>query len=226
MKRINILLTLLAVLFIAPRSLAQTIVPEGYVLVDSLVYHKTASADKSLYGHDIFTIMPSRDKGDAGDVRIHQDDEIVAAMHSHVSSNSGRALRGYRVRLFFSNKQNARQLAAAAYGFAVSVMKVPAYITYNNPFFKVTAGDFRTKAEAVKFLNEVKPSYPSAFIVRENIKLPSVYLGDNFIVDTIKVLRRINQASEPIVTVIEDENIVDEDNLLILPGEGGSEVIE
>ncbi len=207
MKRINILLTLLAVLVIAPRSLAQTIVPEGYVLVDSLVYHKTAAADQSLYGHNIFTIMPSRENGDAGNVRIHQADSIMAAMNSHVVSNSGRALRGYRVRVFFSNKQNARQLAAAAYGYVVSVMRVPAYISYKNPFFKVTAGDFRTKGEAAKFLKDVKSRYPSAFIVRENIKLPSVYIGENFVVDTIKVLRRINESTEPIVTVIEDDDM-------------------
>ena len=51
---------------------------------------------------------------------------------------------------------------------------VAAYRTYSNPFFKVTVGDFRTKSEATRLLQQVKGSFPSAFIVKETINYPPV----------------------------------------------------
>ena len=46
------------------------------------------------------------------------------------------------------------------------------YRGYENPYFKVSVGDFRTKEDARKFLNSIKGSYPSGFIVREKINNP------------------------------------------------------
>ena len=51
---------------------------------------------------------------------------------------------------------------------------IAAYRTYSNPFFKVTVGDFRTKSEAMRLLQQVKGSFPSAFIVKETINYPPV----------------------------------------------------
>ena len=43
------------------------------------------------------------------------------------------------------------------------------YRNFVNPNFKVTVGDFRTKSEALAFLEAVRADFPAAFIVRENI---------------------------------------------------------
>lgn len=195
MKRIitAIAALLLACTFAASQLRAQVLVPEGYVLADSLVYHTTAAADSSLYGKNIFSLMPSKARGAAADVVIHQSDSLVNAMSAHVQSNSRRAMKGYRVRVFFDNRQDAREAAQGAYGFVVSEFGVRAYLTYSNPYFKVTAGDFRTRSEATAFLNAVRGAFPSAFIVKENINMPSVHMEERFTVDTVKVLRKIQR---------------------------------
>ena len=39
---------------------AQQHVPEGYVMVDSVVYRPVATVDTTLVGKDIFLLMPTR----------------------------------------------------------------------------------------------------------------------------------------------------------------------
>ena len=45
-------------------------VPEGYELVDSLVYRFVSGADTTLIGKDIFHAMPLKARGDNADVEI------------------------------------------------------------------------------------------------------------------------------------------------------------
>ena len=43
-------------------------VPEGYVLVDSVVYRPVATVDTTLVGKDIFLLMPTREMGAGAEV--------------------------------------------------------------------------------------------------------------------------------------------------------------
>ena len=47
-------------------------IPEGYQLVDSLVYRFVSGADTTLIGKDIFHVMPLKARGDKADVEIYQ----------------------------------------------------------------------------------------------------------------------------------------------------------
>ena len=38
--------------------------------------------------------------------------------------------------------------------------------------YKVTIGDFRTKDEALRIYNALKGTYPTAYIIKENINFP------------------------------------------------------
>ena len=92
-------------------------------------------------------------------------------MQKHVASASFRELQGYRIRIFFSNDQNARD--ASAYAALMFAERFPGYSVYRsfvNPNFKVTVGDFRTRSEALAMLNALKNDFPGAFIVRERIR--------------------------------------------------------
>ena len=62
---------------------------------------------------------------------------------------------------------------------------VSAYRTYSNPFFRVTVGDFRTKSEAMRLLQQVKGAFPTAFIVRETIGYPVVDRFHSYTVETV-----------------------------------------
>ena len=112
-------------------------------------------------------------------------------MRTHVIDNRTRPITGYRIRIFFDNSQNARKNSASTLDeFLSSFRGIPAYRSYANPYFKVTVGDYRTKAEAMANLANIKKSFPSAFIVKEKINYPQI--GSRLmttVVDTVKVYR-------------------------------------
>ena len=169
---------------------AQETIPEGYELVDSVVYRPVAAVDTTLVGKDVFLLMPSREMGAKAGVKITQTDMVASAMRRQVADNGERTLSGYRVRIFFDNKQTARVEAEETLKrFESLYHDVAAYRTYANPYFKVTVGDFRTRSEAVRLLERIKGSFPSAFVVKENIEFPVVDKDNAYVVDTVKVLR-------------------------------------
>ena len=167
-------------------------VPAGYELVDSLVYRHVSGVDTLLAGKDIFHIMPLKAKGGNADVEIYQSQEIANALRKQIVENSKRTMNGYRVRIFFDNKQTARvESEETLKRFEDMYHDVKAYRTYANPYFKVTVGDFRTKSEAMEMLSRIKREFPSAFVVKESIEFPVVDKDNTYIVDTVKVLRPI-----------------------------------
>ena len=193
MKRTDILVILTFILMFScagMRAQERVVVPEGYVLMDSVVYRPVATVDTTLVGKDVFLLMPSREMGDRAGVKINQTEAVKDAMRKQVEDNGSRTLNGYRVRIFFDNKQTARvESEETLKKFESMYHDVVAYRTYANPYFKVTVGDFRTRSEAVKLLERIKGAFPSAFVVKENIAFPVVDKDNAYVVDTIKVLR-------------------------------------
>ena len=181
-KSVLFLFSVLAVLLLHTAAYAQTpVVPDGYELVDSVIYVPTAQLDSALVGFNVFS-----------EVTVHQSQSIADAMKGQLERNAGRPIAGYRVRIFFDNSQSSRTASEAVLkAFNASHPGCAAYRSYVNPYFKVTVGDFRSRTEAMQMLRILKPEYPSAFIVKENINYPVVDAGHSYVTDTVKVLRRI-----------------------------------
>ena len=162
----------------------------GVDYVDSLVYRIVPAVDSLLLGADVFQAMPEKANGKAG-VVIRQSQMVEESMRTHVIDNRTRPITGYRIRIFFDNSQNARKNSASTLDeFLSSFRGIPAYRSYANPYFKVTVGDYRTKAEAMANLANIKKFFPSAFIVKEKINYPQI--GSRLmttVVDTVKVYR-------------------------------------
>ena len=173
-------------------SAQEIVVPEGYELADSIVYRPVSAVDTTLAGKNILHIMPKKDMGSIADVNVYQADTISQAVLEHVAANADRAMNGYRVRIFFDNKQSARTASEETLKrFESMYHDVVAYRTYANPYFKVTVGDFRTKSEAMALLERIRYEFPSAFVVKENIAFPVVDKENAYVTDTLKVLRPI-----------------------------------
>ena len=136
----------------------------------------TAEAlDSTIMGKSVFSLLPSKAKGDAADVIVHQSQAILESFNSHIASNSSKGISGYRIRLFNDNQQSARVASETAEKrFQAICPGVPTYRTYSNPYFKVMAGDFRTKSEALKVLQVIRSAFPGAIIVKESINYPAV----------------------------------------------------
>ena len=132
-----------------------------------------ALVDSTILGSDIFYLLRQGSAGE-GRVTINQPASIASAMNSHKIANLDKTISGYRVRIFFDNSRNARtQSEQVALSFTSLYPNVQVYRGYENPYFKVTVGNFRTTADATKFLGQIKGQFPSGFIVKENIDYPS-----------------------------------------------------
>ena len=153
--------------------LAGTAYGQGTAVRDSLTYRPSVAVDSTLVGRSVFDLMPSRAKGAGADVTVHQSQAILDGMKKHIADNPSRSLSGYRVRIFFDNQQNARSASESAMNkFIDGNPGIAAYRSYQNPFFKVTVGDFRTRSEAMELLQRIRTDFPTAFVVKENINFP------------------------------------------------------
>lgn len=190
-KIIIFVISVLALMSSQPLKAQQT-VKDGYQVADSVIYRPAATVDSTLVGKNIFRVLPSRASGSSSEVVVHQPSLVEKSMDAHVEANRERTLSGYRVRIFFDNKQSARTESEAALKRFESIYHdVSAYRSYANPYFKVTVGDFRTKSEAMELLDRIKTEFPSAFVVKENIAFPIVDKANAFVTDTVKVLRPV-----------------------------------
>ncbi len=98
--------------------------------------------------------------------------EAAGAIARLQASGSQKAIRGYRIRIFFDNSQNARPAASAALGrFREMFPDIPAYMAYENPYFKVTVGNCITNEEAIILWGRIKPFFDKAFVIREDISI-------------------------------------------------------
>ena len=77
---------------------------------------------------------------------------------------------GFRVQIDFG--QDRSSVSKTKSDFSLKYPSIPSYLTYKPPYFKICVGDFRTKLEAVHFLNIVKKDYKGSFVVIDKINPP------------------------------------------------------
>ena len=106
-----------------------------------------------------------------GEITVFQSYKMKEAMECHIQQNKQKKNYGYRIRIFFDNRQSARNASEAVLKqFAESFPDIPAYRSYSNPYFTVSVGDFKNKSEAVRTLELIKPEFPNALVLRDNIQ--------------------------------------------------------
>ncbi|MDR3184627.1 MAG: SPOR domain-containing protein [Prevotellaceae bacterium] len=151
-------MTLTAAVFLTAHGL---LVAQGQA--DSLVHH----ADILLYLQSPAT--------NGSHITIRQSTAIKNLFNNYVARNHYKKIQGFRVRIFFDNSQNARQRAIETEtNFRNQYPNMPTYYTYQNLYFKVAVGDFRTKSEAMRFLQTIAGHYPGAFIIKDFINYPAL----------------------------------------------------
>lgn len=93
----------------------------------------------------------------------------VAKVQQYQQLSNG-TFPGYRIQIHFG--QDRTNATKAKTDFSTKYSLFPSYLSYQQPYFKVCIGDFRTKLEAVRALNSIKKDYPGAFVVRDKINPP------------------------------------------------------
>lgn len=110
---------------------------------------------------------------DSSNINFVQDKRIGQLIEKHVSINQQeKGKKGYRVQLFFgSSKKQAMEINAL---FIEAHPDQESYVVYDVPYFKIRAGNFRTRIEAVKLQSEISEEFPGCFIVQDRIPIQEI----------------------------------------------------
>lgn len=107
-----------------------------------------------------------------GTVEVVKDpliDTLIARRPTLIKVNpvSEESSSGYRVQIFFGSNRQAAYAAQAK--FRDEYPEHRTYISYNDPNFRVQAGDFHTRLEAQKLMSELTQSFTSLFVIAGKI---------------------------------------------------------
>lgn len=125
----------------------------------------SATVDSTLLGKSILSVMGSG-------VEIRQSEAVKTALNRYVQENAGKAISGYRIRVFYDNSPQARVQSESIEKLLKQQLSVAVYRSFESPNYKVTVGDFRSKDEALRVYNALKGTYPTAYIIKETINYP------------------------------------------------------
>jgi len=113
---------------------------------------------------------------DSGSVTIYQDKLVDELVQKEVKLNeSGNNQDGFRIQIFSDSGNNSKTKAQTAMDdFLAKHPEMKAYLVFKSPNYKVKVGDFRSKLDAIRYLNQISAEFPNAFIISDLINLPQV----------------------------------------------------
>jgi len=118
-----------------------------------------------------------------GELNIIQNPSIDTLITRYILSNSNLSkeyghsgMEGFRIQIYNSSNRNARDESNKAMAeFLSKFPDIKAYRQYADPgYFKIRAGNFRTKTEATRLFLIISKSFPNAYIVPDFINFPDL----------------------------------------------------
>ncbi len=103
-------------------------------------------------------------------VSLESDMDLAFLLDAHLDKNMHCYYsQGFRIQVMnSSNRSEVYEKKAEVY---TTFNTHKGYIVYDQPYYKLRIGDFKTKLEARKFLEEVITEFSTAFIVKDEIKI-------------------------------------------------------
>jgi hypothetical protein len=111
--------------------------------------------------------------GQKGYLKINKDADLDSLIEKNKNLNKIKnVMDGFRIQLFSgTERNNANQLKAK---FLAAYPTVPAYLIYQQPYFKLRVGDFRNKMEAQYLFNSLSSEFNQAILVADKINFPKL----------------------------------------------------
>lgn len=99
---------------------------------------------------------------------LYINDKVDAYLDEKAAKNKNvKYANGYRIQLYVGRE---RKLVDEAKIYIYQTYpNINPYLTYSLPTYKLKIGDFITRTEAERLLNQLKPQYPEAIIIPEKI---------------------------------------------------------
>ena len=101
---------------------------------------------------------------------VKQDVQIASLLYKYKEYNRKREFAdGFRIQIMYTDiREDVYKNKGAMYK---EFPDLSSYVEYEQPYYKLRLGDFKTRLEATYYLQQVIVLYPGAFIVRDKIKI-------------------------------------------------------
>ena len=113
---------------------------------------------------------------DTSSVVIHKDPRIdlllkkQGEVNAAIKKASARSMRGYRLLVINTNKRN--EAIDAKTKIYTYFPELKAYLIYQTPYFKLKAGNFRTRDEADRYRKNLNSVFPKGvYIINDTIEI-------------------------------------------------------
>ncbi len=104
---------------------------------------------------------------------VKQDESVDRLISSFRQHNRSKGMQGFRVQIYTASGNRSKLLTDRVKAeFDVKYQGVRSYITYDEPYYKLRVGDFRSRFEAQQFLKKISSEYLYAIVVVDRINLP------------------------------------------------------
>lgn len=105
---------------------------------------------------------------------VISDARIDSLVNIHIEHNKKYPVfLGYRIQILKASGNDALALTEEAKAkFMKKYTSAPVYLTFDEPYYRVRVGDFRTRLEAEKFLKKISRKYPGAWVIQDYINFP------------------------------------------------------
>jgi hypothetical protein len=101
---------------------------------------------------------------------VKEDANIAALTGKYDDYNRKKEFTdGYRIQIMYTDvRSDAYKSKGQMYK---DFPDLNSYVEYEQPYFKLRIGDFKTRLEATYFMQQVTPLYSGAFIVKDKIRI-------------------------------------------------------
>lgn len=104
---------------------------------------------------------------EAQNINLNEDYPISQMMESYIAKNkSTYNVEGWRIQIMATTDR--LKMEAAKSDFLSKYPNVKVDWTHSKPYYRLRAGAFATKLEAVRLLYKLKRDYPSAYPAKDN----------------------------------------------------------
>jgi len=110
-----------------------------------------------------------------GKIEIIQDSRIPVLIERHILVNATLpgVMEGYRIQIYFDSGNDSKKRAMDVRADFVSRYPgIPAYLSFQEPVFKVRIGDYRLELEADGQVQKIMVNYPNSYVIRDRINFP------------------------------------------------------
>lgn len=108
-----------------------------------------------------------------GSVVVKADPRVDSLIALHVNHNQTYPLiEGYKIQIFKDSGNDALDAAHNMMDeFREEFPDIVVYLSFQEPYYRIRVGDFRTRLEALEVLGKIKKKYKNVWVIKDYIHL-------------------------------------------------------